>query len=173
MKRVRGNLLPLPKLTEMGAGAQGGEASLIQQGKEDACFSCFGKMIAPAARSDASCGQCPAWQPGHWGLAEFSAASIFLCLCIRSLNSTPSWHPQPLPHICSPTKKTILPPPNTKAPSIYPIHQVSKARAGNAARCDKTLPQFADKQPQPKDVKGCLHCVSSLYCVTNDHSRVD
>ena len=155
MKRVRGNLLPLPKLTEMGAGAQCGKASLTEQGKEDACFSCFGKMIAPAARNDASRGQCPAWQLGHWGLAESSAACIFLCLYIRSLNGTPPWHPQPLPLICSPPKKTILPPPNTKAPSIWPIHQVSKARAGKPARCDQPLPQSADKQPEsPRRLSG-------------------
>lgn len=70
MKTAENGPCAPPKLADMGVGAEHDGASLTvsltEQGKEDACFSFFGKLIVSAARSGASCGQHPAWQMGQW-----------------------------------------------------------------------------------------------------------
>lgn len=83
--------MPSPKLADMGSGAQRGGASLTvsltEQGKEDACFSCFCKLIVSAARSGASCGQHPAWQMGHWELRLSPQLSALFLACAPSAST--------------------------------------------------------------------------------------
>lgn len=114
--------LPPPKLADIGAGTQRGGASLtvplIEQGKEDACFSCFWKLVVSVAKSGASCGQHPAWQMGQWEFRVSLQLSALFSACAPSA-STAHLHgtPSTVPCLCSLPKGpfSLLPTPEHPA----------------------------------------------------------